>query len=857
MCSRFILAVKRGTKHALSLSLSLVLTAGAEVVTGEKVISGCYIVNLIEPVAERFIEARPDIKDFIKYQWRNGFSVARFPNEKLFFKLVLNDRYTLSVERCGIIRPHDVLNVAAPSKRAVDRVDQRSAMPDGLLRRTAGGVGQRIYLVDSGLTYAQTQRGNVESIYPSFPLDPYDDGTGHGSGMFEMIRDTSFGLAPLARIINLKGFSNNGGAGIDGVVAALRFLDDRSTAQGGPYPPGIVNLSLGQSVSPTSTKYSSMELVVNDLRNHGFVVVASAGNEDESIVNQSTGFKVVPAAIPGVIAVAGVSVATAGVDTRWAADPCTSSPSGICGSNYGPEVSLFAPATNQPTYAINGNFTNFRGTSGAAAYVSAVLATIGDFRPSLGLGQRFPFLQSLWTTSGVADARSANTGILMSDLGYVRKPSPPTLSFAQETRVCPGQTTSSIAPKVVTAQVRAERPNSQQGAALVVASYSVRNSECPGNLPLNSGPVDLVVEAFDPNSGLRLWRRQFADPNGNNVSISDNIGAVFEMVYTAPIYFSNLAVVINTNEPGRFAAIGRTLQAGTGLDTYIVLLEPSNGSVIRVIRYGGPGEDVGRALVSVGEDLVAVGTTDRGFNGNSVSGGSDVFAYAIGSDLQLSAPVTFVARTGSERVEAASLIPVAPYRDVLVVGGASVTRPSACSGVSIDTLALRLRVQPRTNGVPGTGAISVVSNQTFESPTSITPAIQLDDWADSIASVDSSTAVLGAQSRQFDCSASGVPYYFGPSSAQLVKYDFTINQVVWSRSRGLQNMEGKATAVSVGSSGVLENYHLVAMGSAWKFDLSGTQVFSETVPAGPLASFSGDFNAWFGDASGAEARDVR
>ncbi len=286
-----------------------------------------------------------------------------------------------------------------------------------------------------------------------------------------------------------------------------------------------------------------MELVLNDLRNDGFVIVAAAGNEGTSIVDQSTGFKVVPAAVAGTVTVAGLSVATPGVDTRWVENPCLGVDT--CGSNFGPEVSLFAPATNQPTLEPNGNFTNLKGTSGSTAYVSAVLATIGDFRPNLGLGQRFAFLQSRWTASGVADARSANTGILMSNLGYVRKALPAALDFFQETRVCPGQAATTNAPKTVSAAIRADRAGSGLGAAFIVASSSFRNSGCPGNVPLNTGPVDLVVEAFHPITGARLWRSQFADPDGSNVSIADNIGAVLDWTSTIPL----IAVLVNTSEP--------------------------------------------------------------------------------------------------------------------------------------------------------------------------------------------------------------------------------------------------------------------------------------------------------------------
>ncbi len=227
----------------------------------------------------------------------------------------------------------------------------------------------------------------------------------------------------------------------------------------------------------------------------------------------------------------------------------------------------------------------------------------------------------------------------------------------------------------------------------------------------------------------------------------------------------------------------------------------------------------------------------------------------MGLDYQVTAPVVVSNLPGLQRVEGAAAVAVGGSRDIVVVGGTRLANSTSCSGRTMDTMVLRFDVRSRTSGV-GTGSISLTSTNSFESPTTVSPPLQLDDWADSVAFAGPDIVVVGTQTRQFDCVAGGEAY-FGPGSVQLVRYRPQVNAIDWAQRRGLQNFAGRAVAVAVSGTNGFENYHLFAGSSAWKFDSEGAQVFAETVAAGPIVGLTSVTYGWFGDVGVNEIQAIR
>lgn len=822
---------------ALLLVHSLVLSK-AQYIEGYKPIRGCFIVNLslkTESEVQGFLAERPQLGR-PSHVWSRGFAVREM-EKSILTEATLYAPETISVEECGLVKLDTAKEAAGVNKRAIDRLDQLYRMPDGWMRRPVNDVRTPIYLVDSGLSIGQQNSANVVNLYSYQPGVFTDDGNGHGSFMFEMIRGIDTGPAREAPIYNLRAFSATlgGGGGLDTLKAALEYIyQNRATL-----PRGIINMSLGQ-VTTDQSLVSSLQIAVDDLIASGFVVVASAGNEGVPITDSQTGLRRLPAALSGVVTVGGVSFANDAVDARWSNSAIGKA------SNFGPEIDLFAPGDKQPAFDKLGNFTVQEGTSGAAAYVSGVLATVASYKPSISLSQQVSFLSSKLNNSGIADARSANTGMLFSDLGYV--PTTVTLQFSSEDRLCQRGGPRTPAPKSAQLAIASHQGDlASYPYGIVVVSLVQRFAGCP-NLPVSGGSMDFVVERFDRNTGARLWKRTFEDPNPGNSSLADHIGFIFEWNPTGTSY--TLALGVATNEPGRFIA-GAASTAD--LDLFVVPLDPATGATTssQPFRLGGAGNQIPRAAapLSSPSQLAIVGITDTSLDGAPLLGGNDIVAFSLETNFTAASPISTIRVPGVQRLGAASYL--VGSRGIAVVGGTTVSKSIACQSAPVDSIdSFLARV-----AFPSGSSPALVSALTFESPTGILPAIQLDDWVDSIASSDSSGVVVGVSTRQFDCISGGVAYT-GTDSAQALRIGFD-GSIAWYQSRGLQNLNTAVALFPTGEPGVTLDYHLVAKGVAWKFNAQGThQAFVESVPAG-LSVYDGEANAWFGDASRFEARTVR
>ncbi len=152
------------------------------------------------------------------------------------------------------------------------------------------------------------------------------DSSWHGSrtsGMIGALTNNSKGIAGVnwnAWLLPVRVLGKCGGFDSD-IIAGMRWAAGLHVdgVPDNPYPAKILNMSLGNSDASQCQTYQP---VVNELKSHGVLVVASAGNEGGPVDE--------PANCAGVLAVAGLR--HAGTKVGY--------------SNLGPQISISAPAGN-------------------------------------------------------------------------------------------------------------------------------------------------------------------------------------------------------------------------------------------------------------------------------------------------------------------------------------------------------------------------------------------------------------------------------------------------------------------------------------------------------------------------------
>ncbi|KPI00648.1 peptidase S8 and S53 subtilisin kexin sedolisin [Actinobacteria bacterium OK074] len=161
------------------------------------------------------------------------------------------------------------------------------------------------------------------------------------------------GLAPKAKILPVRVDITRDKGDTAGWVAGVRYAVEQGVS--------VINLSLDDSSAYPGSKAAK---AIEYAQAHDIVVVASAGN-DAGTVNY-------PAALPGVVAVSAVDESL----SPWS----KSNTGNVTVAAPGVEVAQ-ADSTTRSGYAVA------NGTSGSAAYVSAIVALLRSKYPDLTAGQ--------------------------------------------------------------------------------------------------------------------------------------------------------------------------------------------------------------------------------------------------------------------------------------------------------------------------------------------------------------------------------------------------------------------------------------------------------------------------------------
>ncbi len=267
------------------------------------------------------------------------------------------------------------------------------------------GEGVDVALIDSGVSGVDglTVNGKVIngpdlSFESQNPDLQYVDSFGHGTHLAGIIAGRSnsapnkittkeakrhfLGVAPDARIVNVKVATRNGATDVSQVIAAIDWVVQHRDDNGMNIR--VINLSFGTD-STQSYRYDPLAFAVEQAWEHGIVVAVAAGNDGNSSPLRN------PASDPFVIAVG--AAATNGSE-RTGDDSIPSFSS--CGT-YQRHVDLVAPgksivsllapdssaARDHPEAIVDGSYLVGSGTSQAAAVVSGAAALIIDQRPEI------------------------------------------------------------------------------------------------------------------------------------------------------------------------------------------------------------------------------------------------------------------------------------------------------------------------------------------------------------------------------------------------------------------------------------------------------------------------------------------
>ncbi len=196
----------------------------------------------------------------------------------------------------------------------------RSLSNDGAL----DGDGVGIAIVDSGIFGAHTSFTDVQTGQSRIVVnqdftgegrtdDPYGHGThvaaaAAGSGIVS--RGEYIGIAPRAKILNLRVLNSTGTGSVSNVLAALDWL----MTNGAAYNVRVVNMSIGMP-AVNSYKFDPLCKAVRMLVDRGIVVVAAAGNNGKNSAGQKVYGQIhSPGNEPSAITVGAVD--TRGTDQR-------------------------------------------------------------------------------------------------------------------------------------------------------------------------------------------------------------------------------------------------------------------------------------------------------------------------------------------------------------------------------------------------------------------------------------------------------------------------------------------------------------------------------------------------------------
>lgn len=314
------------------------------------------------------------------------------------------------------------------------------------------GKGVTVAIIDTGIAPVpglddtdKVVNGPDLSFDSQRPGTRYVDGYGHGTHMAGIIagRDDKFGrknpdadklagIAPDARLLNMKVGSADGGADVSQVIAALDWVVQHRRDNG--LNVRVVNLAYGTG-SVQSWQVDPLARAVENAWNHGLVVVTAAGNDGVEAPSL-----VMPAVDPHVLAVGAVDHAGTTTQTDDVVADFTN------GGDDARRPDVLAPGQSLVSLRVTGSYIDsqhpegrvtgdttgrfFRGsgTSQATAVVSGEAALLLQARPDLDPDQVKALLMS---TADPLSRPDPVMGAGVTDIQAALRSSAPTTNAAE------------------------------------------------------------------------------------------------------------------------------------------------------------------------------------------------------------------------------------------------------------------------------------------------------------------------------------------------------------------------------------------------------------------------------------------
>lgn len=234
----------------------------------------------------------------------------------------------------------------------LERVRERNNDLNGSFRaskRASTGRGVTAYVVDSGIRLGHSEfTGRARCGYTDFYGDECVDESGHGTFVAGVLGGATVGVAPgVTNIIAVKVLDQNASGNVAGAIRGLEWVYDHAEQRTSP---AVVNFAMS-----LTKRSEALDIAINRLVSIGVSVVVSAGNDG---INNCMSSPLTSKAIK----VGG----TNGADKKpaW--------------SNFGPCLTVFAPATNivSSFHQNNGDYQSRSGTTAAAPHVAGAVAVI-------------------------------------------------------------------------------------------------------------------------------------------------------------------------------------------------------------------------------------------------------------------------------------------------------------------------------------------------------------------------------------------------------------------------------------------------------------------------------------------------
>lgn len=245
------------------------------------------------------------------------------------------------------------------------------------------GDGVKVYLIDSGININLDEFANSNIINCYSYNENFSDDSGHGTAMASLMVGATLGVSTKIELKNVKIQMGTAINISDLLLAFDAILQDKTN----PSEIAVINCSW------TVPRSKILDTKIKEMQDNNFVVVAAAGNTVSDANNLS------PVGLDTVIGV-GASDAFDRV-INWAPN---------AGSNWGPDVDIFAPGVDVSVLQLDNAISEWSGTSLAAAITSAVTAQyIKDLDPADNLTAYH--VQFMVVYGGISDVLFRNESV--------------------------------------------------------------------------------------------------------------------------------------------------------------------------------------------------------------------------------------------------------------------------------------------------------------------------------------------------------------------------------------------------------------------------------------------------------------